>query len=371
MVETRPAPALPAVPFFSAAASWERDRPAVRARLERVVRSGRFVDGAVVRELEDALAERTGARHAIACGNGTDALVLLLAAAGVGPGDEVVVPCFTFVASASSVALLGARPVFVDVEPVSYALDPEAVRAAVGGRTRAIMPVHLFSQMADMDALREVAAATGVPLLEDSAEAIGMRWDGVHAGLLGRGGVLSFFPTKTLGASGDGGMVLTDDEELADACRRLARGRSSLDELQAAILLARLERLDADVERRAALAALYDELLAPLEPLVRRPRIVPRRSATNPVWYVYLVEVERKPELVAHLASAGIETEEYYPRPLHLQPAFASLGHRPGDFPTAEAACRRTLALPLYPDLAEAAVEHVCRTVADFYGSGG
>ena len=382
---TRPRP----VPFYDGSRSFLELWPRLRDHLNELMDAGKYSHGIKVQELEEAAARYTGARHAIGVGNGTDALILLLRAAGIGPGDEVVVPCFSFVASATSVVHARARPVLVDVDPDTYALDPEAVAAAIGPRTKAIMPVHLFSQLADMDALGELSDRTGVPLVEDSAEAIGMWWDGVHAGLLGVGGVLSFFPTKTLAAIGDAGMILTDDDAIADRARILRHhgrlgttvGRisgisnvagasgtnSKMDEVQAAVVLARLERLPEAIARRAALARRYDRGLADLEGLVKTPTIVPRRAATNPVFYVYLVEAERKPELVAHLTERGIETEEYYPRPLHLQPCFRDLGHREGDFPVAERACRRTLALPLYPDMPDEDVDVVCAALHEFY----
>jgi dTDP-4-amino-4,6-dideoxygalactose transaminase len=356
------------VPFFSGAASFAQLRPAVLDRITAIVERDTYLDGVEAHGLESDIAAYTGARHAIGCGSGTDALVLLLEAAGIGPGDEVVVPPFTFFATASSVALVGARPVFADIEPVSYGLDPVAVKAALTARTKAVMPVHLFCQPADLDGLTEAAGAAGVDVLEDSAEGIGMRYGGRHVGLLGRGGVLSFFPAKTLGAIGDAGMVITDDDELAERCRAsLATGRVAvLDEIQAAVLRERLARLDADIERRARLAGELDERLAPLAPVITTPRLVNRRSAVRPVHYVYLVAAEHKAALVRHLTELGIGTEEYYPRPLHLQPCFAELGYRPGDFPVAEQASSRTVGLPFYPDLAPAAVDRLVDALTAF-----
>jgi len=360
------------MPFFDGARSFDEDWPRLAARIEAIA-AGRQPAGAEVAELERRIERYTGARHAVACSSGTDALLLLLRAVGIGAGDEVVVPCFTFFASASAVALVGATPVFADVEPLTYTIDPESAERAVTPRTRAIMPVHLFDQMADMDAVTGLARARGLDVVEDSAEAFGMWYGGVHGGLLGRGGVLSFFPTKTLAALGDAGMVVTNETAVADACRAQLAGTApscavggGLDDLQAAVLLTRLERVDRDIARRALLAARYDERLADLAGPVVRPGLAARRSATNPVHYVYLVEAEDKAGLARHLQERGIGTEEYYPRPLHRQPCFAGLGYREGDFPVAERACRRTLALPLYPDLALDAVDRVCDAIADF-----
>jgi dTDP-4-amino-4,6-dideoxygalactose transaminase len=364
-------------PFFDGARSFDEDWPRLAPRIEAIL-TGRQAAGAEAEQLERRIERYTGARHAVACSSGTDALLLLLGAIGIGAGDEVIVPCFTFFASASAVALVGATPVFADIDPLTYTIDPGSAERAVTPRTRAIMPVHLFDQMADMDAIAAIAAGRGLDVVEDSAEAFGMWYGGVHGGLLGRGGVLSFFPTKTLAALGDAGMVVTNDAGVADACRAQLAGRAptsavggGLDDLQAAVLLTRLERVDRDIARRALLAARYDERLAHLAGPVVRPGLAARRSVTNPVHYVYLVEVEDKAGIVRHLQERGIGTEEYYPRPLHRQRCFAGLGYREGDFPVAERACRRTLALPLYPDLTVEAVDRVCDAIADFVAPAG
>lgn len=381
------------VPFFSQAASFDAQWPRLRGHLTELLEIGKLSHGPKVAELERALEAWTGARHVVAVNSGTDALVLLLRACGLRPGDEVVVPAFTFIASASSVVLAGGRPVFVDVDPQTYALDPAALAQRIGARTRMVMPVHLFCQMADMDRIRALARGHDLTVVEDSAEAIGMRWNGVHAGLLGAGGVLSFFPTKTLGALGDAGAVLTDDEQIARTvgalrhhgrfgatlndfgaisnATEIAGVNSKMDDIQAAVLLTKLERLHDDIARRARLAAAYGEQLADVPGVLRLPTVVARAAATTPVFYVYLAEFERRDALAAHLAAAGIETEVYYPRPLHLQPCFADLGHREGDFPHAERACRHALALPLYPDLELDAVQVVCDEIRAFYDGAG
>ncbi|MGH8879950.1 MAG: DegT/DnrJ/EryC1/StrS family aminotransferase [Stackebrandtia sp.] len=384
-VETGPATPEQDVPFFSQAATFRRLWPLIERHLDEVVDRGKYSHGAKVAEFETALAAWTGARHAVAVNSGTDALVLLLLAAGLRPGDEVVVPAFSFVASASSVVLARGRPVFADIEPDTYALDPESAASVLTPRTRMMMPVHLFCQMSDMTALGELARKHGLRLVEDSAEAIGMRWQGMHAGLLGAGGVLSFFPSKTLGAIGDAGAVLTDDTQLAQAVMAMRHhGRygntidnfpgisnptvlpgmnSKMDDIQAAVLLAKLTRLESDIAARAELAAAYTERLQDIPGIHRLPTV--RRD--HPVYYVYLIEAERRDQLVRHLAGRGIATETYYPTPLHLQPCFAELGHRRGDFPHAEAACERALALPLYPDLPPSAIDRVCDEIRRFY----
>ena len=370
-----------AVPFFSGGRSIERAWPRIRELLGEAFDAGTFVNGPIVDRFERALEEYTGARHAIGVASGTDALIVALEACGIGKGDEVAVPVYTFFASASSVAHVGATPRFVDVQPKSYAMDPADLERRLTPQTTAVMPVHLFTQMADMPALMDVAERNGLTVLEDSAEAIGMDFAGTVGGRYGRAGVLSFFPTKTLGALGDAGLVMTDDDEVAERCRRLRNHgqvpgatpytwdtmgmNSRMDDIQAAVLLARLETLDADIERRAELAGRYDERLAGI---VETPEIVDERATA--VYYVYLIEADDRDGLVEHLTASGIETEVYYPRPLHLQPCFAHLGHGPGDFPVAERAAGRAVGLPLYPDMEEAQVDEVCAAIAAYYEGG-
>nr|WP_268254985.1 DegT/DnrJ/EryC1/StrS family aminotransferase [Streptomyces omiyaensis] len=374
------------IPFFSQAKTFERIWPDLRAGVDEIFADGKFSHSRQVGCLEMALARYTGARHVIGVNSGTDALVLLLKACGLRPGDRVLVPAYSFVATASSVVLAGGRPVFTDIDPDTYAMHPDRIADAAADGARFMLPVHLFSRMADMTALSAYAADRGITLLEDSAEGIGMRQHGVHAGLHGRGGVLSFFPSKTLGALGDAGAVLTDAADLADhvaALRHHGRtGRtlahfpgianesrhighnSKMDDLQAAVLLAKLTVLDEDIRHRAVLARRYDEGLRGVPGITRLPAVT---DAPDEVFYVYLIETDRRDELAAHLQDRGIGTETYYPRPLHLQPCFAETGHRPGDFPVAEAASRRALALPLYADLTEAEVDRVCAAVRAFH----
>lgn len=369
------------IPFFSQVCTFERLWPEISARVAEVFDSGKFSHGKQVGELESALSAYTGARRVVGVNSGTDALVLLLRALGISPGDEVVVPAYSFIATASSVVLAGGTPVFADVDPVTHALDPAEVARVATPRTRFVMPAHLFCRMADMSGLNQVARDLELTVVEDSAEGIGMRQHGVHAGLHGAGGVLSFFPTKTLGALGDAGAVLTDDDRLADTVASLRhhgrRGRtlndftaistetalcgtnSKMDDIQAAILLVKLRHLDEGIARRAELAERYRW---GLEGVVRLPD-----PGENPVFYVHLIEVELRDELAHHLAERGIGTETYYPAPLHLQPCFAEHGHERGDFPRAESASARALALPLHPDLTPEQVDRVCATIRAFY----
>ncbi|WP_410586194.1 DegT/DnrJ/EryC1/StrS family aminotransferase [Amycolatopsis sp. lyj-23] len=377
------------VPFFTQAAGFRRLWPEIEARLHEVVDSGKFSHGAQVARLERRLAEYTGAAHVVGVNSGTDALVLLLRACGLGDGAGVLVPAFTFVATATSVVHAGGRPQFTDIDPVTYQMCPEAAARAITARTRAVMPVHLFDRMADVAAFATLAVRHGLTLLEDSAEAIGMRRQGKHAGLHGAGGVLSFFPSKTLGALGDAGAVLTDDAGIAakvaalrhhgrpgatlgdfPAIRtgsELAGVNSKMDDVQAAVLLAKLSALEQDIARRAELAAAYTERLAGTPGVRRVPGPVTGGGDDRDVCYVYVAEVDDRDGLASALAATGIGTEVYYPVPLHLQPCFAGLGHRPGDFPHAEDACRRTIALPLYPDLTLAEVDRVCAEIRRHY----
>lgn len=356
------------IPFFSVARTVERYRAELDTALAKLDSSA-LVDGPLTDMLERRLEQYTGAAYCVAVGSATDALALVLRATGVGPGDEVIVPAYTFFATASTVVHVGATPVIVDVDPDSYAIDPRQVEAAITPRTRAIMPAHMFSQMARMQELCEIADRHRLMMIEDSAEAIGMRFGGRHAGLWGRVGVLSFFPTKTLGAFGDAGAVITDDAELADRVRRLARDdgsgwASSCDDLAAAVLGFRLGHLDEEITVRAALAERYSTMLAGLSP-VRTPR---PPTDHDPVWYVYLIECDQRDDLVRHLAERGVETEVYYPRPLTEQPCFDATNSVRHPVPVSARASGRALALPLHADLTQAEVDLVCAHIREFYG---
>lgn len=371
------------VPFFSGSRGLQARWSDLEPRLREIASRGVFTSGPAVSELESELARVTGARHVVAVGNGTDALILMLKAAGIRPGDEVIIPDYSFFATASAVVHVGAVPVLVDIQRGSYAIDVDRAASAITPRTRAIMPVHLFSQMADVATLCELASSHGIQVLEDSAEGIGMRAAGRHAGCWGRAGVLSFFPTKTLGALGDAGALLTDDAEVAERVQRMrVHGQatdgsylsedlgwnSRCDDIQAAVLLTRLETLDEDIRRRAHLAARYSEELAPLAPRVSTPWQAPAKEPSAPVFYVYLIECDRRDELVRFLAANGIGTEVYYPRPLSEQPALDGTPARRHPAPVAKAVSQRAVALPLYPDLTDDQVSHVSSMVRRFFG---
>ncbi|MFM8409144.1 MAG: DegT/DnrJ/EryC1/StrS family aminotransferase, partial [Alphaproteobacteria bacterium] len=347
----------PAVPSVDLAAEWREIAAEAEPRVLEVLRSQQFVLGPAVASFERAVAERIGVAHAIGVASGSDALLLSLMALDVEPGDEVVTSAFTFFATASAITRLGAVPVFVDVRPDDFLVDPAAVRAAIGPRTRAILPVHLYGQCADVAALDEIARASRVSIVEDAAQAILAGRDGRAAGTVGDLAAFSFYPTKNLGAAGDAGLVTTGDDRLAARVRRLrVHGsekryehlevgiNSRMDGIQGALLEVKLGRLDAWTAARVARAARYDALLAAAR---LDGRIVPPvvHPGSRHVFHQYVVRAERRDELRAHLASRGISTEVYYPIPLHLQACFADLGWKRGDLPETERAAEQSLAL--------------------------
>jgi dTDP-4-amino-4,6-dideoxygalactose transaminase len=369
------------VPLLDLKAQHRAIRDAVVGRVVELAETQLFILGTPVQELEARIAELCRARFGVGVASGTDALLLPLKALDLRPGDEVITTPFTFFATAGAIHNAGGRPVFVDIDPGTYNLDVDAVAAAIGPRTRAIMPVHLFGQMVPMERLTGLAAARGVPLIEDAAQAIGARRriDGRWrmAGELGTATGFSFFPTKNLGGWGDGGMVVANDEALAERVRRLRTHggvqmyhhdevgiNSRLDALQATVLLAKLPFLASWSAARRANAARYAELLAGVAP-VRTPVTDP---ANEHIFHQYVIEVERRDALQAHLRAKDVGTAVYYPLPLHLQPCFAHLGYAAGAFPVAEAASRRVLALPVYPELSPTQQAYVAQTIREFYG---
>jgi dTDP-4-amino-4,6-dideoxygalactose transaminase len=339
-----------------------------------------------VEGLEREIARYAGAAHAVGCASGTDALILALAAAGVEPGDEVLTSPFSFFSSASCASKVGAHPAFADIDPHTFNLDPAEAEARITPKTRALIPVHLFGQCADMDAFLDLAARRSIPVIEDAAQALGAAYSGRSAGArkagsMGLLGCYSFFPTKNLGGFGDGGMVVTSDPDLDERLRllRVHGGRqmyhhryvgwnSRLDALQAAVLRVKLPRLDAWSRARSANADRYDRWLEQAG-LVEAGRVrLPRRDpAGTHIFNQYTLRVERRDELSRHLAGRGIGSSIYYPVPLHLQECFASLGYREGDFPHAERACREVISLPVYPELTAVQQERVVAQVAAFY----
>lgn len=352
------------------------------AAVVRVCASGRFVLGPDCLELEKSLANYCQAKHAIACASGSDALLLALMACGIGPGDEVLVPSYTFFATASAVARLGAKPVFVDIEPATFHLDVRRLQASITTATKAIIPVHLYGQCAEMPAVIEIARQFKLAVIEDAAQAIGAELGGRRAGTMGDIGCFSFYPTKNLGGFGDGGLMTANRDDLAERLRLLrVHGmqpryyhhvlgiNSRLDSIQAAVLNVKLPHLDRWTAQRQACARRYTRLFADhgLDRLLGLPAEAADRRH---VWNQYIVRVSdgKRDALRAHLAQRQIGTEIYYPVPLHLQTCFAYLGYAQGSLPETERAAAETLALPLFAELTEAEQEQVVREVAGFFG---
>jgi dTDP-3-amino-3,4,6-trideoxy-alpha-D-glucose transaminase len=361
------------VPFVDLQARVAALRGELEVALARVLDSGRFILGPEGEALEGELARALGAANAVGVGSGTEALQLGLTALGVGAGDEVVTSPLSAAFTALAIVAAGARPVFADVDPLTLNISPEATERAVTPRTKAIMPVHLYGHPADMDPILALARDRRLHVLEDACQAHGALYKGRPVGTLGGLGALSFYPTKNLGALGDGGALLVEDAALADRLRRLRNGgqsdryrhellgiNSRLDELQAAILRVGLRHLPAWNERRRALAALYASELAGAG--VTLPREQPYAHA---VYHLYVVRHPRRDALAAALQERGVGTLIHYPIPLHLQPAFSDLGGRGGDFPVAERAAREILSLPLFPELSDAQAQAVAAALRE------
>ncbi|MFM1768988.1 MAG: hypothetical protein RJA22_1517 [Verrucomicrobiota bacterium] len=358
------------VPFLNLAAQYHALKDQLLPAVEQVLAGAHYILGPNVTALENEIAARAGARFGIGVNSGSDALTLALRALDIGPGDEVITTPFTYIAPAESIHQMGATLVFADIDPRTFLIDPADVARRITPRTKAIIPVHLFGQAADMDALGALAARHGLHLVEDCAQAIGASRGNHPVGGIGRLGCFSFYPTKNLGADGDGGMIVTNDEALAKKLRMLrVHGierryfhdlhgfNSRLDELQAAILRVKLPHLDAWNARRAAIAARYEAAFQGLP--VELPVTAP--GNTRHVWHVYALLTDRRDELQAHLAEQGVPTIIYYPRPLHLQKLYADRGWREGDYPVAESVSRRILPLPMYPELTDAQVDYVAQ----------
>ena len=369
------------VPLLDLQAQYSAIADELRAAVLRVMDSQQFILGPDVAALEEEIARYTGARHAVACASGSDALLLALMALDIGSGDEVITTPYSFFATAASIARLGARPVFVDIEPATYNLDVSKIEAAVTSRTRAVMPVHLYGQCAEMDSMMDVSRRHNLPIIEDAAQAIGAEDGARQAGVLGAIGCFSFYPSKNLGAAGDAGMMTTDDDALADRLRSLrvhgSRTKyrhdllgvnSRLDSLQAAVLRVKLPHLDAWSNARRANAGRYDQLFedAGLTEEIGLPFV---RDGVRHIFNQYVIRVRdgRRDALAEHLRQSGVGTDIYYPIPLHLQACFSYLGHKEGDFPEAERAARESLALPIYPELTAEQQSYVVEMIREFF----
>jgi dTDP-4-amino-4,6-dideoxygalactose transaminase len=362
-------------------------RKELLSAIERVLDKNNFILGNEVAELEEKVAAYCQARFGVGVSSGTDALLAALMALGIEPGDEVVTTSLSFFATVGAIVRLGAKPVFVDIDPVTYNLDPSQIEAAVTARTRAIIPVHLYGQCADMDPILEIATRHGISVLEDAAQAIGSEYlNKRRAGSIGVAGCLSFFPSKNLGGLGDGGMVVTNDEALAEQLRilrvqgakpkyhhRIVGGNFRLDTLQAAVLKVKFAHLDHWTALRQQHAGLYERLFRETglvdEKKIRLPKAVYRERGVvhYHIYNQFVIGLPNRDDLQAYLKAKGIGTEIYYPVPLHLQQCLSNFGHREGDFPEAERACRDLLALPVYPELNEDQQRYVVKTIDEWF----
>lgn len=363
------------VAFGDLAGDYRGKRAAIDAAVARVLSSGWFILGEEVRRFEEEFAAFLGVGHVVACANGTEAIALALAASGAKPGDEVVIPANTCGPTVAGARMAGLRPTLADADAETLTLDAKSAEAATTPETRFLLPVHLYGGVADLDGLAAVAVRRGAALLEDCAQSHGALWKGRATGGFGRAAAFSFYPSKNLGAYGDGGAVATGDAEVAARARELrqygwkrrdrseAEGwNSRLDELQAAILRAKLPFLERENARRREIADLYDAAFAGIP--VRR---LASRGGSLPARHLYPIRTAERDALREHLAARGIETGVHYPEPIHLQPAYAFLGRGPGDFPVAEEASRTVLSLPIHPMLSDAQVEAVAGAVRSFF----
>ncbi|MDQ0218434.1 DegT/DnrJ/EryC1/StrS family aminotransferase [Peribacillus cavernae] len=346
--------------------------------LDDVMSKAHFILGDNVKKLESDVAKYSNVNHGIGVANGSDAIHIALQASGVGPGDEVIVPAFTFFATAGAVARAGATPVYADIDPRTFNIDPASIEKAVTDKTKAIVLVHLYGQMADMDAIAAVAKKHNLAVIEDAAQAIGAKYKGKTVGELGTAATYSFFPTKNLGAYGDGGMIVTNDTELAEKMRvirvhgskpkyhhHVLGYNSRLDELQAAVLNVKFPHLDTWIKLRREKANTYTQLLnEALKDNVVTPFI---EEHNEHVFHQYTIRVQRRDELQAFLKEHGVATMIYYPKPLHLQPVFEELGYKEGDLPETEKACAEAISLPMYPELKQEQQEYVVKKIAEFY----
>lgn len=366
------------VPFLDLKRQYAAIKDEIDDAVSRVVSSGVYIGGEEVSSFEREIAEYASVRYAVGVSSGTDALLATLMALGVGEGDEVITTPFTFIATAEVISLLGAQPVFVDIEEKTFNIDAEQLEARISESTKCIIPVHLFGHMAEMERILQIASIHGVRVIEDAAQSIGATINGRMACSFGDAGCLSFFPSKNLGAFGDGGIVLTNDEGIASRVRIIKEHGSDrryhhsiigmngrLDAIQAAVLRAKLGHLEGWIALRAEHARVYTE---GLREFVSVPET---KDGYRHVFNQYCILTERRDELAGFLRERGIPTAVYYPVPLHLQPVFAYLGHRQGDLPVSEQASRRILSLPVFPELTRREQDHIVQSIRSFFTQPG
>jgi dTDP-4-amino-4,6-dideoxygalactose transaminase len=369
------------VPLLDLKAQYEAIKDEIDAAVAEVFASQQFINGPQVGELEKAVAEYSGATHGVGVSSGSDALLIALMAEEIGPGDEVITTPYTFFATAGAIARVGARPVFVDIDPITYNIDVALIEQAITERTRAIIPVHLFGQMADMGPVMDLVRAFAqhpIIVIEDAAQAIGAEYKGHRAGSMGHYGTFSFFPSKNLGGAGDGGMVVCQDADRAERLRilrnhgskpkyfhRFIGGNFRLDTLQAAVVLAKLRHLDAWTEARQEHALVYRNRFHE-SGLLGSGIVLPEERMGRHIYNQFVIRCQDRDGLKKHLTDKGVGTEIYYPLPLHLQECFAYLGHTQGDFPHSEQAATESLALPIDPMLQSEAIRYIVDCVGDY-----
>jgi len=368
-----------AIPLTDLKAQYNSIKDEIDAVIQRVVQEGQFILGAEVKAFEEEMAAYCGTRFAVGVASGTDALHLALLACGIKPGDEVITTPFTFIATAEAITQCNATPVFVDIDPTTYNIDPEQIEGKITPRTRAIIPVHLYGQPADMEPILEISKKCNLKIIEDCAQALGAEYQGKKVGSMGDASCLSFFPAKNLGAYGDGGMVITNEPEIAEVVDILRKhgGRigyyhllpgfnSRLDAIQAAILRVKLKHLDEWNELRHQHASLYTQLLSQMDGI--EPPCSDEHNKSSCNYYTIRLKDSRlnRDELRKHLNAKGIQTAVYYPLSLHLQEVYKSLGHKPGDFPHSEQAQEQVLSLPMYPELSQRQIEEVVAAISAY-----
>ena len=364
------------IPLLDLKAQYQSIKTDIDAAIKKVVDAQDFILGEEVKQFEKETAEYCGTKYGVGVASGTDALILALKALNIGPGDEVITTPFTFFATAESISIVGAKPVFVDIEPKAYNIDPSLIEAQITKKTKVIIPVHLYGQCADMDPIIAVAKKHGLKIIEDNAQAIGATYKGRKSGSMGDIGALSFFPSKNLGGFGDGGMAVTNDEKLAARIKSLRVHGSSiryihseigmnsrLDSLQAAVLRVKLQYLNKWIEGRKSIAEFYNSKLRGL------PIICPNAQSYNiHTYHQYTLRVKSdKEKLMKHLLDNGIETRTYYPIPLHLQESYKSLGYKNGSMKESEMACREAFSIPVFPEMAQAQKDYIADKITGFF----
>ena len=363
------------IPLLDLKTQYASIKDEVLAAVSEVLETQRCIGGPNVAELEEKIAAISDSKYAVGASSGTDAILNSLMSIDIGPGDEVITTPFTFFATVGCIARVGGKPVFVDIDPNTYNIDPDLIEQAVTKRTKAIMPVHLFGQMADMDPIMDIANKYDLAVIEDAAQSITSMYKGKNAGSIGTVGCFSFFPSKNLGAAGDGGMIVTNDKELFDRLtvmrnhgskpkyyHKFVGGNFRLDPIQAAVLLVKLPHLDSWSEARRRNAAFYDKKFA--NTTIETPHINPNCVS---IYNQYVIRVPRRDELLAYLREKGIGCAIYYPVPMHLQECFNYLGCKKGDFPESEKAAKEVLAIPIYPELMDEMMDYVVDSINEFF----